>query len=145
MAYGQKNLYNGMTMDNVVFGYNENTNSSIHNVDVYNGGKLTNATIPAGSMTNDGYYDNLGEIEIYSGGVASNLYISGGELNVQLGGSAYNIHWTPGYGEVDIDDGATATFASNYSGVYLNSSGAFSHADTMYDVELNTSYSPSGY
>ena len=145
MAFEELNIYNGITKDNVVLGYNENTNSSIYNVDVYNGGKLTNATIPAGSMTNDGYYDNLGEIEIYSGGVASNLYISGGELNVQLGGSAYNIHWTPGYGEVEIENGATATFASNYSGVYLNSSGAFSHADTMYDVELNTSYSPSGY
>lgn len=139
MAYGELNIYNGMTKDNVVFDLNENTSPPIYDVNVYSGGKLTNTTLPGADSPFDDY-----TVDIKSGGVASNIYVSGGEFTVENGGSAYNIHWTPGYGEVEIENGATATFASNYSGVYLNSSGAFSHTDTMYDVELNTSYSPSG-
>ena len=139
MAYGELNIYNGMTKDNVVFDLNGNTSPLIYDVNVYSGGKLTNTTLPGADSPFDDY-----TVDIKSGGVASNIYVSGGEFTVENGGSAYNIHWTPGYGEVEIENGATATFASNYYGVYLNSSGAFSHVDTMYDVELNTSYPPSG-
>ena len=88
-------------------------------VTVYNGGKVVDATVANGWL------------EVKDGVVSNVKILSGGELEVEHG-AAYNVDWTPTVGDVYWDDGATVTFVSKYSGVYLGSDGKLiSHTATM--------------
>ena len=63
-----------------------------------------------------------GRLNVSSGGTANETTVnSRGCLVVRSGGTALNVIWTPCVGDVYIEDGATATFVSSYSGAYFGS------------------------
>ena len=65
-----------------------------------------------------------GRMGIDSGGTADRITLtSGGSLYVYSGATATNIDWTPGATVVLVNGGATATFVSSFTGVYLGSDG----------------------
>ena len=58
-------------------------------------------------------------IWVLSGGTAIDTTVkAGGYLDINSGGTATNIKWTPCVGQVFAGDGAYVTYASSYSGVY---------------------------
>ena len=84
--------------------------------------------------------DSAREMYVMSGGnVFSTTVGRGGRLSVASGGTAEEIVWTPCEGQVFLEDGANATFASRYSGVYYGSDDhLLSNASTMESVTLDS-------
>ena len=61
-----------------------------------------------------------GELEIEDGGVASGVTIqSGAEFSVSSGGTAIDVDWTPGCGDVSVKYGATVSFVKEIRGAYF--------------------------
>ena len=79
---------------------------------VWSGGTANSTTVNAG-----------GEFHISSGATANKVKIDSGDLTVYRGGTATEIEWTPCVGSVTVENGAHATFASTYTGVYYGSDG----------------------
>ena len=73
-----------------------------------------------------------------SGGSADGISIGpGATLEVKNGGTATNVVWTPTEGEIEIEDGSTITFASNYTGVYLGKNDhLLSHSTVMNGLNI---------
>ena len=103
---------------------NSTTVNSMGSMYVFNGG-TANSTI----------VNNNGRLVVYSGGTADNTTVNYmGSMYVSSGGTATNIVWTPCEGQVYIDAGAFATFASAYSGVYYGSN----HRMLSHTVEMDS-------
>ena len=97
--------------------------------------------VRAGGSVDNTVISGGGWLRVEGGGTADNTVISGGLLQVESGGTATNINWTPCEGTVNISSGAVATFASQYSGVYLGSDNQLvSHADTISDKQLDATW-----
>ena len=63
-----------------------------------------------------------GLLEVKDGGQADTIKMSaGGTVHVSSGGKATKVTWTPCVGIVEIDNGASVAFTSQYSGVYYGS------------------------
>ena len=95
---------------------------------VWSGGTANSTTVNAG-----------GEFHISSGGTANKVKIDSGDLTVYRGGAVTEIEWTPCVGSVTVENGAHATFASTYTGVYYGSDGQLIESTTepMNDRKLN--------
>ena len=65
---------------------------------------------------------NGGRVVVENGGVAETVTVKdGGRLLVSSGGTAAEVAWTPCEGIVEIENGASVAFTSQYSGVYYGS------------------------
>jgi len=115
---------------------------------VGNGGVADKTTITEGFMAvssggtaTDTLVSSGGELQVEDGGVADHATVdSSGYLAVLAGGTATDIVWTPCEGHVSVEDGAYATFASQYSGVYYGSDDQLlSTATVMDSVTLEAS------
>jgi len=90
-------------------------------------GTLSRTTInSAGSLSLQGgkaistIVNSGGYISVQPGGMANYTTVNyGGSMYIGSGGTATNIDWTPGIGEVCIAQGAEASFVNPLSGVYL--------------------------
>ena len=91
---------------------------------VVEGGFLAGLHVFDGGRADNTSLASSGRMEIASGGKADRITLSsGGSLYVRSGATATNIDWTPGANVVAINSGATATFVSSFTGVYLGSDG----------------------
>jgi len=127
----------------------ETTISSYGSLVVEQGGTANGTTVNANGnfiVSSGGAADGItvndgGYVYVEQGGIAADITINlygcfvvdsdgaadgitvnaGGELYVASGGTAMNIVWTPCEGAVFIEDGASVSFAGNYSGVYCGS------------------------
>ena len=85
----------------------------------------------------DGYMSSIivqddGWLSVLNGGRIDYVQVKDGELYICSGGTAFNIERTPCEGYVRFEEGASVSFASEYSGVYYGSSNhLLSHAATM--------------
>ena len=94
-------------------------------------------TIHSGTTANSTTVNSGGTLHVFGGGTADNTSVNGGNLIVSSGGTATNIDWTPCAGIVSVENGGTATFVSEYSGIYFGSGGQLlSHDDMMDGMEL---------
>ena len=100
----------------------------------------TNIVAQSGDLFYETQILSGGELRIVSGGLADGIVVSpDGSLHVASGGTATDIVWTPCEGRVFIDDGATASFVSQYSGVYYGSDyRLLSHALSMDSLILDS-------
>jgi len=82
----------------------------------------------------------IAQMHVMPGGVAGNPVISsGGTLYVSSGGTATGVDWTPCEGKVYVQEGGSATFISQYSGVYYGSnSHLLSHAVTISSMTVGS-------
>jgi len=94
---------------------------------IYNGGVANGATVnggflnvPSGGTANSTTV-NGGDLNVSSGGTANSTTVNGGKMLVSNGGTATDIDWTPCVGSVYVEDGAYATFVSQYKGCYFGS------------------------
>ena len=70
-------------------------------------------------------------------GTVKGLRINAGtKVNVFSGAVATKVSWTPGDGVIQLDDRATISFASKYSGVYYGLTGAFVSQTKQIDFAL---------
>ena len=91
----------------------------------HTGNVTSNPSVDGGSI--------VGSLYVFKGGSVSGVSVeSGGTLEVWSGGTASNVVWTPGAGNLRVHEGGTITFRQNYTGVYVSN---FSAAD----VEHTTS------
>ena len=109
--------------------------NSVNNLTIKQGGRIngfsfnSDVIIESGvHISNaivDAYYDEdggcyYGNAFLRNGQTVNNVIIAKGDLIIYSGGTATNIDWTPCEGgHVTVETGATATFTSEYSGVYL--------------------------
>ena len=109
-------------------------------MEIYSGGVVNNTIINVGQMNiysggiANGTVITSGYMNIYSGGVADSISINDNDtrINISSGGTATNIVWTPGVGQIDAEDGAYVTYASTYTGVYFGQGyQAFSHTNSV--------------
>ncbi len=109
---------------------NNHTVVNGQNTFLYAGGSASNTTvnsggnmhISAGASAAVLTVNNNANAYISSGGVVNSATVnSAGHLYISSGGTATNIMWTPGVGEVSAADGASVTFGSTYTGVYIAS------------------------
>ena len=100
----------------------------------------TNVVAQSGDLFYETQILTGGELQIASGGLAEGIVVSpDGSLHVASGGTATDIIWTPCEGRVFIDDGATASFVSQYSGVYYGSDNRLlSHALSIDSMILDS-------
>ena len=78
---------------------------------VGSGGLLYNATVKGG-----------GALSMETGGQANSVKVeAGGSIDISSGGTAIGIVWTPCEGTVSYENGASVSFASQYSGVFYGS------------------------
>ena len=76
-------------------------------------------TGPDNNFISGAILDSTSGIWVLSGGTAIDTTVkAGGYLDINSGGTATNIKWTPCVGQVFARDGAYVTYASSYSGVY---------------------------
>ena len=113
---------------------------------VYGGGTAAGNTVNSGGsfsvlsggLATDTTVNSSGWFHVSSGGTANNITVnSGGWLRVSSGGTATEIVWTPCEGDLYVFEGAVATFASEYSGVYYGSTSLLSHATTIDGVNID--------
>ena len=95
---------------------------------VYSGETVNNIIVSSG-----------GVVYVSRGGTANGIIVeSGSYLYVSNGGTATNIDWTPCVGQIFIRDGGTATFVSEYSGVYYGADDQLlSHAAILENKEID--------
>ena len=91
---------------------------------ISSGGNLISTTVKGGCLDIKSY-GQAGMVKM----------ISGGTLHVSGGGTATHVTWTPCEGIVEIDDGATVTFASQYSGVYYGSNNMLKSNQTVIESQ----------
>ena len=99
-------------------------------------------SISAGGTANSTTINSGGSMFVSSDGTANNTIVNnGGTLYVSSGGMATDIIWTPCEGHVYVLDGAQATFASKYSGVYYGSANKLlSNTASMNSVTIDSVY-----
>ena len=96
----------------------------------HSGNVTSNPSVDGGSI--------VGSLYVFKGGSVSGVSVeSGGTLEVWSGGTASNVVWTPGAGNLRVHEGGTITFRQNYTGVYVSDFSAS-------DVEHTTSASNVG-
>ena len=157
--YGSMFVYSGgIANKTIVYGWGTFNVSSggIVNSTIVSGGSMY---VSSGGIANETNVSS-GSMYVYSGGIANSTFVSLGFLYVSSGATATNIVWTPGKGHVYVLDGGTATFSSQYSGVYYGAGEQFSQAMVMEDktvvrskemnvmsggTAINTTVNESGY
>jgi len=96
--------------------------------------------VSSGGVASNTTINSMGYFEISPGGIANIIKVNAaGNVYVFSGGTATGIEWTPCEGHVFVDNGAVATFASEYSGVYYGANNQLlSHDVSMEDKEIKS-------
>ena len=127
------------TISNTIYvvngGYAATGTAAVGTFSVKNG-IVSDLTLVGGVTT------QMADIRLFDGIKAEAPVVSsGGALYIFRGGTATDVVWTPTEGTVAFYDGATVTFASDYSGVYFGSSNQLqSQAATMDGKDFASNY-----
>ena len=130
---GYTYVFENGALNNHTVGNGQNTflyaDGVASNITVNNGGRMH---ISAGASAAVVTVNAGANAYISSGGSINSATVnSGGILHISSGGTATNIVWTPGVGEVFVADGATVTYVSQYTGVYIAAENRLLSSDRM--------------